>query len=248
VDTLDYNGQDGERDSLSAHSEAHKGYGVEVTASGGGSCALTTPGCEIGALNDLALYTPISVSNGNSGSFSVPLVSIPPEYAGEDVYVDIFDPGDVSCTGTGGNVDNCNLISIQQPGAVPDTPGPVASLGAKGATWLGPSIDDPPHTITAQDCASIANIGSDDTSGQPAIVSTRCKNNGVTNNTGNTNLYNGTWVSFDISVPPGYDPGSNPSNWFWYLEYTLTGSSSSAGDTITVTAGFNGSPLHLVGG
>ncbi len=254
VDTLDYNGQDGERDSLSAHSEAHKGYAVEVTASGGGSCSLTTPGCEIGALNDLAIYTPISVGVGSSGSFSVPLVSIPPEYAGEDVYVDIFDPGDVSCTGTGGNVNDCNLISIYQPGGTQ-----VATLGAKGATWLGPSIDDPSNAICyvgssspqcsggANDCAGGAT-GSTDVAGQPAIVSTRCKNNSVTNNTGNTNLYNGTWVSFDIAVPPGYDPGSNPNGWFWDLKYTLTGSSSSAGDTITVTAGFNGSPLHLVGG
>lgn len=245
VDTLDYNGQDGERDSLSAHSEAHKGYSVEVTASDGSSCTAT--GCEVGALNDLAIYTPISVGAGSSGSFSVPLVSIPPEYAGEDVYVDIFDPGDVSC-GSGNNVDDCNLISIQEPGSTPGTPGPVATLGPKGATWLGPSIDDPPNTITAQDCASTPLIGSDDTSGAPAIVSTRCKNNGVANNGGNTNLYNGTWVSFDISIPSTYNPGSNPSNWFWYLKYTLTGSSSSAGDTITVTAGFNGSPLHLVAG
>jgi hypothetical protein len=255
VDTLDYNGQDGERDSLSAHSEAHKGYAVEVAPSDTSSCS----GCEIGALNDLAIYTPISVGAGTSGSFSVPLVSIPPEYAGEDVYVDIYDPGDVSCTGAGGNVDDCNLISIQQPGAQPGTAGPVATLGTKGVTWLGPSIDDPPNTICyigspssqcsggANDCAAGAT-GSTDVAGQPAVVSTRCKNNSVTNNTGNTNLYNGTWVSFDIAVPPGYNPGSDPSNWFWYLTYTLNGSSSSAGDTITVTAGFNGSPLHLVGG
>ena len=242
VDTLDYNGQDGERDGLSVHSEAHKGSSVDVTASGGGSCSLTTPGCEIGALNDLAIYTPISVSGGSSGSFSVPLVSIPPEYAGEDIYVDIFDPGDVSCTGTGGNPDDCNLISILEPDDAT-----VATLGAKGATWLGPSIDDPPNTITAQDCAGAA-IGSTDAAGKPAVVSTRCNGNSVTHNTGNTNLYNGTWVSFDISIPSTYNPGSNPSNWFWYLKYTLTGSSSSAGDTITVTAGFNGSPLHLVAG
>jgi hypothetical protein len=244
VDTLDYNGQDGERDNLSAHSEAHKGYAVEVAPSGTSNCT----GCEVGALNDLAIYTPISLGVGTSGSFSVPLVSIPPEYAGEDVYVDIYDPGDVSCTGAGGNVDDCNLISIDQPGAQTGIPGPVAGLGPKGATWLGPSIDDPPTAISAQDCASIPHIDSNDTYGQPAIVSTRCKNNGVTNNTGNTNLYNGTWVSFDIEVPPGYAPGTDPSNWFWYLTYTLNGSSSSAGDTITVTAGFNGSPLHLVGG
>jgi hypothetical protein len=79
------------------------------------------------------------------------------------------------------------------------------------------------------------------------VVVTQCDPNQVTNNTASKNLYNGTWVQFQIAVPPGYDPGSDPSGWYWYLSYTLTGAAN-ASDTITATAGFDGSPLHLVSG
>jgi hypothetical protein len=224
VDTLDYNGSDPARDGLSAHAQAHKGYAVELTDPVTSNTCST---CEIGALNDLTIYTPISTPAGG-GHFVVPLMSIPPEYAGENIYVDVFDPGDVSCTGNG-----CNKISILEPDETT-----LAPLGPDGATWLGPSLDDPPNAITTSDCAP---------GGGTAVVVTQCDPNQVTNNTASKNLYNGTWVQFQIAVPPLYNPGTDPSYWYWYLSYTLTGAAN-ASDTITATAGFDGSPLHLVNG
>jgi hypothetical protein len=229
VDTLDYNGSDPARDGLSAHAQAHKGYAVELTVPNSSNTCST---CEIGALNDLTIYTPIATPAGG-GNFVVPLMSIPPEYAGENIDVDVFDPGDVNCTGNG-----CNTISILEPDKTT-----LAPLGPDGATWLGPSLDDQPTAIGTSDCAP----SGDDGPGGKAVVVTQCDPNQVTNNTASKNLYNGTWVQFQIAVPPGYDPGSDPSGWYWYLSYTLTGAAN-ASDTITATAGFDGSPLHLVSG
>jgi hypothetical protein len=229
VDTLDYNGSDPARDGLSAHAQAHKGYAVELTVPGTSNTCST---CEIGALNDLTIYTPISTPAGG-GSFMVPLMSIPPEYAGENIDVDVFDPGDVNCTGNG-----CNTISIFEPDETT-----LAPLGPDGATWLGPSLDDQPTAIGTSDCAP----SGDDGPGGKAVVVTQCDPNQVTNNTASKNLYNGTWVQFQIAVPPLYNPGTDPSYWYWYLSYTLTGAAN-ASDTITATAGFDGSPLHLVNG
>jgi hypothetical protein len=70
-----------------------------------------------------------------------------------------------------------------------------------------------------------------------------------------SNIYNGFWLRFDISVPADYatsTPGNpadidpaDPSTWFWNLNYQTQAVSS---DTITASLGFAGAPVHIVSG
>src|SRR5207249_3553566 len=94
---------------------AHKGYAVRVVDSSGNAC--TGSNCPtVSAWNDMCFYTPIATSSG--GSFSVPLFQLPSSYAGYTIYVDIYDPGDIS---GGGNVD-LNILTPSGTVAAPTSP------------------------------------------------------------------------------------------------------------------------------
>ena len=142
VDMLDYQGlRPGDDAGASLCSRAHKGYSVQLAVPSGGSyteCA--DPGCQVSALDELAVYTPIQ-SAGAAG-FSLPLFQVPADYAGQTINFYIFDVGDVS-----GN----NQISIQNPdptscgGTAPclftsSSPVPVYDLGYSLNTAPTPSL------------------------------------------------------------------------------------------------------------
>ena len=139
---LDYQGlRPGDDAGASLCSRAHKGYSVQLAVPSGGSyteCA--DPGCQVSALDELAVYTPIQ-SAGAAG-FSLPLFQVPADYAGQTINFYIFDVGDVS-----GN----NQISIQNPdptscgGTAPclftsSSPVPVYDLGYSLNTAPTPSL------------------------------------------------------------------------------------------------------------
>jgi hypothetical protein len=144
VDSLSYNGGNPPDTGL-----AHKGYAVRAVDSSGNLCVT----CAVGATNDMASYTPISTVGG--GSFVLPILQVPPSYAGETVTVDIFDPGDIS----GGNLD----ISVLDPsGAVvtPTAPATVAvtDLGVSRAfNGTAPTVVGNPATATFR-AASGGNV------------------------------------------------------------------------------------------
>src|ERR1017187_8257152 len=93
VDMLDYQGlRPGDDPGASLCSRAHKGYAVRGAAGSGTEC--TDPACQVSALDELAVYTPI-ITSGTNG-FSIPLFKLPADYAGQTVNFYIFDPGDLS--------------------------------------------------------------------------------------------------------------------------------------------------------
>ena len=47
-------------------------------------------------------------------------------------------------------------------------------------------------------------------------------------------------------MPPDYNPGPDPSNWYWSLQYGLTNATGT--DTITIGVGSPASPVRLVVG
>jgi hypothetical protein len=65
----------------------------------------------------------------------------------------------------------------------------------------------------------------------------------------NTVYYNGHWLHFEIPVASTWNPGNNPANWWWSLQYrTNLANGTVAIDTVTVAVGMKGNPAHLLQG
>ncbi|HEY0491951.1 MAG TPA: hypothetical protein VGD57_00595, partial [Candidatus Dormibacteraeota bacterium] len=65
----------------------------------------------------------------------------------------------------------------------------------------------------------------------------------------NNVLYNGHWVEFELPVPATWNPGQNPANWWWSLQYrTNLANGVVATDTVTIAVGLKGNPAHLLQG
>jgi Flp pilus assembly protein TadG len=65
----------------------------------------------------------------------------------------------------------------------------------------------------------------------------------------NTVYYNGHWLHFELPVASNWNPGNNPANWWWSLQYrTNLNPPSVAIDTVTVAVGLKGNPAHLLQG
>lgn len=63
----------------------------------------------------------------------------------------------------------------------------------------------------------------------------------------NTVYYNGHWLHFEVPVSSTWNPGNNPANWWWSLQYrTSLSPGSVAIDTVTVAVGMKGNPAHLL--
>jgi nitrate reductase NapE component len=195
-----------------ANSQAHKGYSVRISG-----CA----GCTVTALDDVTLYTPVK----GGGAFQMPLVSIPPEYAGRTFSLFIYDLGDVGCNPPG----QCsNVVSVLRPNGVGN---PEVTAGTSDGVFEGQSGE-------AQ--ATYANIVAGPGS---ASVQTQDPNNNP------HNIYNGKWLRFDVVVPTDYATSdidqANPATWFWNLSYSTA---LDAGDTFTANLGYTGAPVHIVSG
>ena len=203
------------------NSQAHKGYGVQAVG-----CGITpATSCTVTALDDITLYTPVK-----AGGFSMPLVSIPPEYAGRNFSLYIYDPGDVTCNGSGCS----NVLSLTQPVSNGTAQATATTTDGVWSGQSGEGSSAAPATWTQQVAAGAASIQTQNQSANPP------------------NIYNGLWIRFDISVPSDYASGgtpdvnpANPATWFWDLSYST---SQPAGDTISANLGFTGAPVHLVQG
>jgi hypothetical protein len=65
----------------------------------------------------------------------------------------------------------------------------------------------------------------------------------------NTVYYNGHWLHFELPVPSNWNPGNNPANWWWSLQYrTNLSPGSVAIDTVGIAVGLKGNPAHLLQG
>ena len=210
MDSLNYDGTRPSPDGASGPGHSHKGYAVRVLDAAGNPCA----NCTLGAWDDMCIYTPISVPAG--GSFTIPEFSVPPDYAGQTVTIDIFDPGDIS---GGGNVD----LYILEPSGAVARPIPPATVAVYN---LGTSRSTSPGTLVTPPLADPT---------QAFVEAT----------TGGTSHFNGNWVHFEVPIPTNYNPGNNPNNWYWSVKYVIS-AGVTATDTITVAIGLKGNPAHLL--
>ncbi len=185
VDTLDFDG------GLPPGGQtAHKAYAVRALDTNGSACSA----CGVGAWADMAYYTPIATTGG--GSFTIPIFQLPPAYAGRTISVDVFDPGDISGSGS---ID----VRILDPGGSLVTPTSPATvdiydLGVARLTGAGSS-----PTLIAR----------------AATASFRAASSGTT-------LYNGHWVEMQVPIPSTYSPGTSVANWTFSLQYLTSNSVS----------------------
>jgi hypothetical protein len=63
--------------------------------------------------------------------------------------------------------------------------------------------------------------------------------------TGGVHPYNGHWVHIELPIPNTYNPGLNPSNWWWSIDYAISGSAQ-ATDVVTVAISLKGNPARLL--
>ncbi|MDQ6880449.1 MAG: pilus assembly protein TadG-related protein [Candidatus Dormibacteraeota bacterium] len=233
IDTLGYDGSlPPPNSSCTAPSplcggQAHKGYAVRVLDVPG-QAAGTCTGCGVGAWDDMAIYSPIQILAG--GSFDLPIFKIPPDYAGQTITIDVFDPGDIS---GGGNVDlkvldNTNtLVTVTSPKVVNvwDVGTSRSAVGAAVPCTGTGGLTNPPVPCLAQ-------------TGLPQSAQIRATTGGAAN-------FNGHWVRFEVPVPSSYAPGANPANWWWSLRYQIS-TNVTATDTVTFAVGLKGNPAHLL--
>ena len=229
VDTLGFDGTNPPTNGVSSGGQAHKGYAVRVVDQAGLTGGTNTcTGCGVGGWDDMAIYTPIAVAAG--GHFDIPIFKVPPDYAGQKITIDVYDPGDIS---GGGNVD---LYILDNTGTIVTVTAPaVVNIWDVGLTRtnVGPAVPctgsgsttNPPVPCLVQ-------------TGQPQTATVRATTGGVTN-------YNGHWVRFEVPIPSGYNPGLNPNNWWWSLRYQIS-TGVTATDTVTLAIGLKGNPAHLL--
>jgi hypothetical protein len=187
IDSLNYDGSLPPPDGTGGTGQSHKGWAVRVLDATGNGCA---GGCSLGAWDDMTVYTPISIPGG--GAFAVPIFSVPPDYAGQTITLDIYDPGDIS---GGGNVD---LYVLDPSGAV---------------------LTSPTNAVVVYRLGSNRNNASPTVVGSPLADPSKAFVEATT--AGSTN-FNGQWLRIEFPVPASYNPGTNNANWWWSLQYRTT--------------------------
>ena len=213
---------------------AHKGTALRLMNTSTNAVCVVS-GCNLAAINELGVYTPI---NGNGSGYDVPIFQLPKDYAGKQIFVYVFDPGDVSGSNSLSliNSDTGNVASGSDAG-------PPAEVATVNIYDLGVSLSTqasssnlvntlypnakPQQTANTATVNTVVNTSSDP-SYQGSCTSSSC------------NVFNSHWVLFSLTVPANYT-GSNGS--YWKLRYTLNGT---AGDTFTVVVNYGGSPVHLI--
>jgi hypothetical protein len=255
VDTLDASGNI-PSGNVSDETGAHKGYALRVIDNSGGLCNA----CSLGAINDLAVYTPITLGAAQtSAGFEIPLVNISPLYHGLTVNFYLYDPGDL---GAGFSANDLSIID-------PDTGEPAPPNSAGGQQFvpiynLGPTFNTPTssgYDIQANDGDSTGQrpvSSADGLTGDDATVNTTWCNTlsgGVGSHTGQYGLnggqsanscYNGEWIEFQVTIPQNYAgtstnctvPSGQPDagqpdpicGTYWGLQYSVTGTAGSASD------------------
>jgi Flp pilus assembly protein TadG len=234
-DMLDYQGND-PTSGGNPCSLAHKGSAVQLSVPAGGGtynlCSDTA--CNVAALNDLGIYTPI---NGNGSGFDIPIFQLPKDYAGKQVFVYVYDPGDLAGSGT-------NSISLVNPDTGQITgSGGGSDTGSVNIYDLGVSINTQPAN------ANLVNTLYSCTNPMPtankALVNTVVDTSGCSSYQGsctgaNCNVFNEHWVLFALTIPAGY---TNSSGNYWKMRYSLNGT---ANDTVTIVVNYGGSPVHLI--
>ena len=217
IDTLEYNGTNPcNANGTVCNGQSYAHKGMAVRVMDG-TGNNPCAGCTMSALDDMSIFTPIAVPGGSS--FPLPIFQLPPDYAGQTVSVDIFDAGDMSGSGQIylGLVDPTTGALLVEPAGNP----------AAHVYDLGPARANYPASATLLNSY-----------GNPNPVEQIVTNGG-------TLIADNKWYHYDVPIPATYNPGLNPNNWWWKLNYRTTANVTAA-DTITITLNLKGNPAHLV--
>jgi hypothetical protein len=154
---------------------------------------------------------------GPGGSFTMKLFQLPPEYAGLTVSIDIWDVGDISSSS--GQV----IINILDPnGTLASSPQGVNiyDLGTQRSNLAAGTYTVWGSAATGNTVASF--VAQDTSTGQTA---------------------DNRWIHLELPIPSSYNPP--PGNYWWSMQYQ-TGAGTVAVDTVTVSVGLKGGPVHLI--
>lgn len=206
----------------------HKGYAVRVVDSPGVECAA----CNLGGINELAFYTPLVSSGVGTKTFDIPMVNVPAVYAGQTIDIYAYDPGDV-----GAGASSSNYIDVIDP-----CPSVVA--GSCAAPVIASDASNIKVYNLGINKATVPSASNLVTATNPGYWPDTTKARVLTNN-GGGHPFNGEWLLFKVPVPNTYAPTSVASQ-YWSLRYELT--NATATDTLTISVGFDGPPVHLVPG
>ena len=150
----------------------------------------------------------------------MPLFSLPQQYAGNSIYVDFYDVGDI-CPSCSINVD----VNILTP--------PSGSVAAGTAA----------QPVTVNDLGTSRRSAT-----TPTPINNPGNKATFRATTAGTQLYPGRWVEMVIPVPGNYNPGPSDTWSLEYEIRGSPKQSANAHDTLTVAVGLFGSPAHLVSG
>jgi hypothetical protein len=182
-----------------------KTYAVRVLDASGNPCAA----CTISAWADMDYFTPLT-----GATFTEQIFQLPPDYAGQTIGVDIYDPGDISGVGT------VTMSILDNTGAV--------------------------FTVPVGQSVNIYDRGTSRANTPGTVVSTGTTASFVATNAG-VMTYNGHWVHLDLPIPSTYNPGADPTTWWWRFQYQMS-AGTQANDVVGVSVTFRGSPIRLVPG
>jgi hypothetical protein len=252
VDTLDANGNIPSGNATGTEG-AHKGYALKVL-SGGTVCN----SCSLGGIDDLAIYTPITLSSGEtSAAFNIPVVDISSKYQGLTVDFYVYDVGDLFNGFTANDLsvidpDNDQVVGTQA-GQAPVTicnwgPSLPTSSSASCPYTIPPNDGDPSdqRPITTAD-GTTGSGGTVETlwcNSLPGGVGAWTGSYGLNGGQDTDDCYNGEWIEFQVTIPSGYQGNSNnctvPGNEpgagqpdpicgeYWGLQYAVTGAAGSS--------------------
>jgi hypothetical protein len=200
----------------------HKAYAIRLKDITSPPAVICATGCQLGALADLAIFTPFQ-NTANAG-FTMPIFQLPPDYRGRTLQLFVFDPGDISTNG--GQLD----LGITDPSVTgPCRPNCLANLSNWSTYNLGC------QRVAPNTCGSgVVGRTNGPTSGPVSIFAAN----------GSSHPYDNYWLLYNLPINSAYDPGPDPNNWWWGLQY-FTSNSVTSQDTITLTLSALGSPAHL---
>lgn len=187
----------------------------------------------------------------------IPLAEVDSHYRNSDLTIRLFDPGDVSLSGS-----DTNNLGIWGPEVDPKTVNPnftepyhldlstASGSGYSAAGWQRPAWwAGNSGTL----CSGVSDYDADSYQDGGAPICPPLSATGVSTPVtvaqgGNHSLANGTWLQFHMVLPSTYLNGLQAGQDWWKVHYYLTCTSScSAGDTTTWQVVSGSAPVHLIG-
>ena len=194
--------------------DAMNGFAIYATASGGGP--------QVYGQGAMEMYTPLP--GGQKSRFFLAQID-QTVGAGKTMEINLWDPGD-----TGSLTATMRVLAPCATGCAVTVPNP---QGAGNWSYNYTNFD-----VSAQPGTN--NPGAASCSANAITYAT--SNSLETSNGGSKGLFNGCWVTIDVTIPTTY---TAPSSGWWMVEYDMGSGSSGAFDVTTWQVNVVGNPGHL---